>query len=313
MIFSNEGTDRKKRTNTSGGKFTVKKLWAVTITFVALTLLLGACNGNDKTKFDKSNNISVVAREDNSGTKNAFMELIGIKGKSDPVNANIKTGTEAVNAEVKGNSAAIAYESLGYITSDVKVLKVDGIDATIDNIKNNIYKLSRPLSVVYQGTALEADANKTFFTFLQSSEAQKVIIAGGYVSVNDNAPAYKDNILLSGSIAISGSTSLQPLMVELAAEFGKYQPNIKVTVLGGGSGAGYKEAEEGVSAFGMISEEFNMEKAPSCMVYTVCKDGIAVIVNKDNPLENIAMEQLKNIYDDEAGTNAITKWSDLIK
>jgi phosphate transport system substrate-binding protein len=118
---------------------------------------------------------------------------------------------------------------------------------------------------------------------------------------------------LSGQIDVSGSTSLQPLMIKLAAEFENLQSNVKVNVSGGGSGTGYQNAEEGVSAFGMISEEFAAEKAPSCTHSVVCKDGIAVIVNKSNPLDNITMDELKNIYDEEADSSAITKWDELIK
>jgi len=263
--------------------------------------------------FDATKNISILAREDGSGTKTAFMELIGLKGKADPANVIIQTGTAGILTEVKGNPAAIAYESLGYVTSDVKMLKVDGVEATIANIKNGTYKISRPLSVVYKEDTLDNEVNKAFYAFLQSGDAQKIISDEGYVPIIDNAPAYTINGSLKGSIDISGSTSLQPLMTELADAFEKLQQNVSVTVGAGGSGTGYKNADEGVSEFGMISEEFNLEKAPSCTHYIVCKDGIAVIIHKDNPLDNITMEQLKGIYDVDAGSDAITKWNALIK
>ena len=131
-----------------------------------------------------------------------------------------------------------------------------------------------------------------------------------YVSIADNAAAYTIDGSLSGTIDISGSTSLQPLMIKLAAAFEDLQPNVKINVSGGGSGTGYGNAEDKVSAFGMISEEFAAEKAPSCIHYIVAKDGIAVIVNKSNPLDDISSEQLKNIYDAKAG--AMT-WDALIK
>jgi phosphate transport system substrate-binding protein len=102
-------------------------------------------------------------------------------------------------------------------------------------------------------------------------------------------------------------------MTELAEAFENLQPNISVTVSGGGSGTGYNNAEEGVSEFGMISEEFNIEKAPSCTDYVVCKDGIAVIVHVDNPLGNITMDQLRNIYDVDAEADAITVWNEIIQ
>ena len=295
----------------------MKKLVALISLVVVLALALSACGGGGSNgssgsaggASDKA--ISIVAREDGSGTKTAFMDLIGLKGKADPANVIIQTGTAGVLAEVQGNPAAIAYDSLGYITSDVKILNVDGVQATVDNIKNGSYKISRPLSVVYKEATLDDAVNKAYFAFLQSSDAQQIISDNGYVSIVDNAPAYTVDGTLSGSIDISGSTSLQPLMVELATAYEKLQPNVKINVSGGGSGTGYKNADEGVSAFGMISEEFAQDKAPSCTSYVVCKDGIAVIVNNANTVDNITMDQLTNIYDADAGSNAITNWSEI--
>ena len=268
---------------------------------------------NTTSNFDASKNISMLAREDGSGTKTAFMEIIGLKGKADPANVIIQTGTAGILTEVKGNPTAIAYESLGYVTSDVKMLKVDGVEATVANIKNGTYKISRPLSIIYKEAALDNDVNKAFYNYLQSSDAIKIISDEGYVPIIDSAPDYTIDGSLKGSIDISGSTSLQPLMTELAAAFEQLQTNVTVTVSGGGSGTGYKNADEGVSEFGMISEEFDLEKAPSCTDYVVCKDGISVIVNSNNPLDNITMDQLKNIYDVDAEQDSITRWDSLIK
>lgn len=288
----------------------MKKLISIISLFLVAILMLAAC---DNSGFDTSRNIAVVAREDGSGTKTAFMELIGLKGKADPSGVIIQTGTAGVLAEVQNNPAAIAYESLGYVTSDVKMLQVDGVDATVENIQAGTYGVSRPLSVVYQEANLADEVNKAFFDFLQSSDAQTIIAEEGYVSVVSGAQAYTLNGALSGQIDVSGSTSLQPLMLLLADAFEAIQPNITVNVSGGGSGTGYENAEGGVSAFGMISEEFNLEKAPSCTHTVVCKDGIAVIVNSANPLTSISMEQLMNIYDVDAGANALTTWSQIIE
>ncbi len=289
----------------------MKKLFLAVALTIALASMNGVCGG--KPEFDTSKNISVTAREDGSGTKTAFMEIIGLKGKADPANVIIQTGTAGVLAEVKSNPVAIAYESLGYVTADVKMLRVDGVEATTANIKSGTYKISRPLSVLYKTASLENAVNQAFFTFLKSSDAQKIIADNGYVSTTDNAVAYTINGSLSGSIDISGSTSLQPLMIALAAAFEKLQANVTINISGGGSGTGYKNADEGVSAFGMISEEFGQEKAPSCVHYVVCKDGIAVIVNKSNPLTDITMTQLKTIYDAEAGARSIATWNTLNK
>ena len=281
------------------------------------TSAASANNANDaksSSNFNTSRDITVIAREDGSGTKSAFMELIGLKDKEDPATVIIQGSTAAVNAEVRSNPGALAYESLGFVDVDVKIVAINGVEATVVNILNGTYLLTRPLQVVYQESSLDDDVNSAFFTFLQSSDAQKIIADGGFVSVVDDAAAYTINGSLSGSIDVSGSTSLQPLMIDLVEAFKVLQPNITVNVSGGGSGTGYNNAENGVSAFGMISEEFDPVKrnTPSLTAHEVAKDGIAVIVHKDNPLDNITTEQLKNIYDSEAGDSAITVWNQLI-
>jgi phosphate transport system substrate-binding protein len=291
----------------------IKKVFALAGVFALATLASLAATACAKNKdFDPSRNISFVAREDGSGTKTAFMEIIGLRGRPDPRNAIIQTGTAGVLAEVRGNPAALAYESLGYVTDDAKVLMVDGVEASVENIKNGTYGIARPLSVVYREASLNTSVNRAFLTFLQSSNAQAIITEDGYVSVANNAAEYRVDASLSGTVSISGSTSLQPLMIKLANEFERLQPGTDIHVSGGGSGTGYKNAVAGVSVFGMIAEEFGPEKAPGCVHYMVCKDGIAVIVNMRNPLNNITIEQLRNIVDRDAGAQAITRWSQLV-
>lgn len=286
----------------------MKKIFALILTFALTVCSIGALSACGASKFDANKNISVVTREDGSGTKSAFMDIIGLKGKTDVSGVIVATGTAAVLQEVKGNPLAIAYDSLGYITKDVKILKVDGVEATIKNIKNGTYKISRPLNVVYQESKVASKVNTAFLTFLQSSDAQKIISDNGYVSTKEGAVAYTVVPGLSGQIAISGSTSLKPLMEKLAAKFEEIQNGVSVTVGGGGSGTGYNDAKNGVSDFGMISESFNSYKAENCTYYEVSKDGIAVIVNKANTIDNISLEDLKNIYNVDAGEAAITTW-----
>lgn len=287
---------------------------SLAISALALTacclVAVTACNGK---QFDETKNISVVTREDGSGTKSAFMELIGLKGKTDISGVIIATGTAAVLQEVKGNPLAIAYDSLGYVTDEVKMLKVEGVEPTVANIKSGSYKISRPLNVVYQQSNVADGLNAAFLTFLQSSDAQTMISAEGYVSTYDQATAYSVVPGLSGEIAISGSTSLKPLMEKLAVKFEQIQSGVSVAVAGGGSGTGYNDAKNGVSDFGMISEAFNSSKADNCTYYEVAKDGIAIIVNKVNPIENISLADLKNIYDTDAGENAIKTWANVAK
>ena len=291
----------------------MKKIFALVLTFALTLCTLGALTSCGGAKFDENKNISVVAREDGSGTKSAFMEIIGLKGKADVSGVIIGANTAAVLNEVKGNPLAIGYDSLGYVTDEVKMLKVDGVAATVENVKNGTYKISRPLNVVYQESKVASEVNTAFLAFLQSSDAQKIISDNGYVSTKDGAVAYTVIPGLSGEINISGSTSLKPLMEKLAAKFETVQSGVKVTVGGGGSGTGYNDAKNGVSDFGMISEKFKTEKAENCTYYEVAKDGIAVIVNKENPLDNISMDDLKNIYNVDAGDAAIKVWADVSK
>ena len=293
----------------------MKKIFKTLGICLALAALVGAggITACEKSGFDADRNISVVVREDGSGTKSAFMEIIGLKGKADKKGVIVAGSTAAVLTEVKSNPLAVAYDSLGYVTDDVKKLKVEGVDATVENIRNGTYKIARPLNVVYKEAAVAEGIRKAYLDFLKSTEAQKIITENGYVSTYDAATAYTVTSGLSGKIEISGSTSLRPLMEKLAEKFETVQPGVEVTVGGGGSGQGYNDAKNDVSDFGMISEAFDGAKAEGCVYYEVAKDGIAVIVNKANTFDSITMEQLKNIFDTDAGANAVTVWSQLSK
>ena len=149
----------------------MKKIFALVLTFALTLCTLGALTSCGGAKFDENKNISVVAREDGSGTKSAFMEIIGLKGKADVSGVIIGANTAAVLGEVKGNPLAIGYDSLGYVTDEVKMLKVDGVAATVENVKNGTYKISRPLNVVYQESKVASEVNTAFLAFLQSSDA----------------------------------------------------------------------------------------------------------------------------------------------
>lgn len=274
-------------------------------------IALASCGPKE---FDPENNITVVTREDGSGTKGAFMEILGLKDKPDVSNAVVQNSTAAVLAEVENNQYAIAFDSLGYLDDSVKKLTVDGVEANSANIKSGEYSISRPLNVIYKEATITGSPLYTdYLSFLGSSQAQEIISENGYVSIVDGASEYEANTSLSGEIDISGSTSLQPLMILLAEEYQRLNPDVVVNVSGGGSGTGYSNAEAGVSAFGMISEEFNSEKAASCTPYTVAKDGIGIIVNLSNPLNDISKEDLALIYNSEAPEGEqITRWSQLL-
>ncbi len=286
----------------------MKKVWKiVTALAVLLVFVFSGCGA----KFDANKNVSVITRGEGSGTKSAFMEIIGLKGKKDVSGVIVAESTAQVLKEVSSNPHAIGFDSLGFVDDTVKKLKVDGVEATAENILSGTYKISRPLSVVYQESKLN-DVNQAFLDFLKSADAQMIIDKNGYVKTISDAAAYTKRGV-SGEIAVSGSTSLQPLMEKLAKAFEAIETEVNVMVGGGGSGTGYQNAENGVSDFGMISEAFQSAKAPGCVSYRVALDGIAVIVNQQNPLEDISMEQLKNIYDVDAGKNALKVWNQLLE
>lgn len=290
----------------------IKQYVKTSIIVTMAVLGVTSCNNQNNTSFDTSKRITVVTRDDGSGTKSAFMEIIGLKGKKDPAGVISASSTTTVLATVKTNPLAIAYESLGYVTDEVKILKVDQVDCNVENIKTGDYKIARSLNIVYKETILQNPVFEDFYKFLGSSDSQKIISDNGYVSTKDDTNSYVKENDFKGTINISGSTSLQPLMTLLAEKYETIQTNVDVIVSGGGSGTGYKNAENNVSDFGMISETFNSEKAPSCTSYEVAKDGIALIVNKVNSFDNITLEHLKNIYDcDINGEEKISTWGDL--
>ncbi len=236
------------------------------------------------------------------------MEFLGLKGKKDVSGAIVLSSTDAIMAEVKGNPLAIGYDSLGFVTDDVKKIKVDGVAPTVENIKSGAYRLARPLNVVYKEENVQSGLNKAFFDFLKSSDAQNIIANEGYVVSHDDTAAYLIQQGLSGEINITGSTSLTPLMEKLAKKFEQIQGGVSINVGGTGSSQGYNDAKNGVVDFGMISEVFKPAKAEGCTYYEVCMDGIAIIVNKANPVENVSLATLKNIYDVDAGENAVKTW-----
>ena len=279
---------------------------------IMLTGTLASCGGNKE--FDSAKNISVLVRETGSGTRGAFLEILGLKGAEDPTGAIVQTSTFAILTEVLGNNYAIAYDSLGYVNDSVKILKVDNVAPSASTIKDATYGISRPLNVIYKETTISSEpVYKDYLSFLGSKEAEKLASDEGYVAIHDSATSYSKTADYTGKkITISGSTSLQPLMVKLSAKYNEYHSEVTIEVAGGGSGTGYSNAENGTSIFGMISEEFNSSKAASCTPYTVCKDGIAVIVNKNNPLDSISKTDLATIYNPKAET-PITTWSQLIK
>lgn len=267
--------------------------------------------GSDAAKFDASKTISVVTREEGSGTRDAFTELTGVlvkdgDNKTDNTTTSAVTinSTEAVITNVKDNDAAIGYISLGSLNDTVKALKIGGVEATADNVKSGDYAISRPFNIAYKGEL--SDVAQDFVDYIMSSDGQKIVSDNGYVTVSENA-AYSGK-KPSGKISVAGSTSVSPVMEKLAEAYQKVNTNAKVEIQTSDSSAGMQSAMGGTCDIGMASRDLKDEEKSALKVETIAKDGIAVIVNNANTCDDLTLDQVKSIY-----TGETTVWSDIIK
>lgn len=279
---------------------------------MVISSLTGCGKDSDSEGFDTSAEINVLTRESGSGTRGAFIELFGIEEKNAEgkkvdntiASAEETNSTAVMITTVEGNKNAIGYISLGSLKSSVKALKVDGVEATAENVKNGTYKVSRPFNIAVNDEA--SDAAKEFIKFIMSSEGQAVINEAGYVG-SDDAVAYKATEGISGKIVVGGSTSVSPVMEKLAEAYASYNSDIEIELQPTDSTSGMSNAIDGTYDIGMASRDLKDEEAKSLTSYTIALDGVAVIVNKENTMENITSEQVKNIY-----TGSVKKWSDVI-
>ena len=267
--------------------------------------------GSDAAKFDASKTISVVTREEGSGTRDAFTELTGVlvkdgDNKTDNTTTSAVTinSTEAVITNVKDNNAAIGYISLGSLNDTVKALKIGGVEATADNVKSGDYAVSRPFNIAYKGEL--SDVAQDFVDYIMSSDGQKIVSDNGYVTVSENA-AYSGK-KPSGKISVAGSSSVSPVMEKLAEAYQKVNTNAKVEIQTSDSSAGMQSAMGGTCDIGMASRDLKDEEKSALKVETIAKDGIAVIVNNANTCDDLTLDQVKSIY-----TGETTVWSDIIK
>lgn len=267
--------------------------------------------GSDAAKFDASKTISVVTREEGSGTRDAFTELTGVlvkdgDNKTDNTTTSAVTinSTEAVITNVKDNEAAIGYISLGSLNDTVKALKIAGVEATADNVKSGDYAVSRPFNIAYKGEL--SDVAQDFVDYIMSSDGQKIVSDNGYVTVSENA-AYSGK-KPSGKISVAGSSSVSPVMEKLAEAYQKVNTNAKVEIQTSDSSAGMQSAMGGTCDIGMASRDLKDEEKSALKVETIAKDGIAVIVNNANTCDDLTLDQVKSIY-----TGETTVWSDIIK
>jgi len=254
----------------------------------------------------KKQEITVISREESSGTRGAFDELMKITdGKTNMLFAEavIVSSTDEVASKVEVDKNAIGYTSIGAITPKVKALTVDGVKAEESNVKNGTYKISRPFVVATRtGASLPVAAD--FVKFIASKSGQAVVSKAGYIAI-DGAPEYK-TANLNGKVTLSGSTSVEKVMEKLKEEYHKVNPNVKVEINYNGSSAGIKDCLDGKSDIAMSSRELKTEEKTKLTGTTFALDGIAVIVNKNNELNAIKSETITKIFKGE-----LRYWNDL--
>lgn len=273
-----------------------------------------ADDGDATSDFDTSSLINVSTREDGSGTRGAFIELFGIEQKDEDgnkvdmttVDAKVTNSTNVMITTIQGDEYAIGYVSMGSLdTSIVKAVNIDGVEATVENIKSGDYTISRPFNIV-TGDDL-SDVAQDFIDYILSAEGQAIVEEQGYIASVEDAESYSVSDL-SGTINVEGSSSVTPLMEKLAEAYMELNSDITVNVLQDDSSTGITAAIEGTCDIGMASRDLKDEESSQGVTSTViATDGVAVIVNLDNPIENLTTEQVMNIY-----TGEYTVWSDVM-
>lgn len=295
------------------------------VSMVAVTAVgCGSSNGTDTkgadanqsdatSDWDETSDVTIVSREDGSGTRGAFIELFGIEEKQDDgtkvdmttTDAQITNNTSVMLTTVADNEYAIGYVSLGSLNDSVKALKIDGAEATAENIENGSYKVSRPFNI-----AVKKDLNnkvaKDFMSFIMSTEGQKVVADEKYIAVAD----VKDyaGTKPSGSCVVGGSSSVSPLMEKLIEAYKAVNPNASIELQPSDSTTGMTSTIEGSYDIGMASRELKEEEAAELEPTVIATDGIAVVVNNANPLDELSADQVKDIY-----VGNVSTWDEITK
>lgn len=285
-------------------KTRTSKLAAIFTSVALAATMLASCGGS-------SDKITVISREDGSGTRGAFIELTGIEEKDSNGNKTDNTkkdalickSTDVVLTQVSGDKNAIGYISFGSLNDTVKALKVEGVEPSTATIESGDYKIVRPFNIAVKDGL--SDAAQDFENYILSSDGQDIIEKAGYIKIDKSAAAYASNNA-SGKVVVSGSSSVTPVMEKLAEAYQKANTNVTVDVQQSDSSTGIKDAINGTSDIGMASRDISDDElSQGIKSVTIAQDAIAVIVNKDNAVEDITMDEIKSIY-----TGSKTTWSD---
>ena len=236
--------------------------------------------------FKADSDITVVSRENGSGTRGAF----------------IANKTDVMLTNVAGDEYGIGYVSLGSLSSSVKAVKVDGVEATAENVKNGTYKVARPFNIATKSDI--SDAAQDFIDYILSSEGQE-IVSNGYIKINDDAQPYAGS-KPAGKIVVAGSSSVSPVMEKLKESYLKVNTNAEIELQTSDSTAGMTGAKEGTCDIGMASRELKDSESAALTATPIALDGIAVIVNPQNPTDDMSTEDIKDIF-----TGTKTMWSEI--
>ena len=262
--------------------------------------------------WDSSNDITIVSREDGSGTRGAFIELFGIEEKKDGEkvdmttdDAQITNSTSVMLTTVAGDDYAIGYVSLGSLNDTVKALKIDGEEATEQNIKDGKYKICRPFNIATKKGA-DNEVAKDFIAYIMSKEGQQVISDNGYIG-DDSAETYAGS-KPSGKAVVGGSSSVSPVMEKLIEAYKKVNTGAEIELQTTDSTTGMTSAIDGSYDIGMASRELQDEEKDKLDSQVIATDGIAVIVNKNNTTDELSSDQVKTIYTGDA-----TTWDEVVK
>ncbi len=288
----------------------IKKLLISSILGVVLLLGLTGCGSGSKEGFDTTREITVVSREAGSGTRGAFIELMGVEEKAKDgkktdhttTSAVITNKTDVVMTNVAGDPYAIGYISLGSLNDNVKAVSIDNVKASAENIKNGTYKAARPFNIATKGAP--SPLGKDFIDYIMSAEGQK-IIAGGYIAVDEKAAAFVGS-KPEGKLVIAGSSSVSPMMEKLVEAYLYVNSKANIEIQTSDSTAGMTAAIDGTCDIGMASRALKDSELKTLTPLTIAMDGIAVIVNNGNPIANLTGGQVKDIY-----TGNIITWESL--
>lgn len=290
----------------------MKMNWKKTVGMLAGMAVLGAAlTGCGNSAGGATGAISVVSREDGSGTRGAFVELCGVEdadGNDATVSsAEITNSTAVMMQTVEGNASAIGYMSMGSLGNNdkIKAVQINGVDATPENVSNGSYVVSRPFNIVTKSDGI-SDAAQDFINYILSDEGQDIVEQEDFIQI-DASGAYKSNGTTGKTISVAGSSSVTPVMQKLLEAYQKVNTGAKIELQENDSTTGMTAAIDGTCDIGMASRELkDSEKSAGLTNQVIALDGIAVIVNNKNSASNITSEQVKAIF-----TGETTDWSNV--